>query len=307
MKFHQWDCLCDGSNLKAGDFYSHALAMMKRANAQGRHLFGSSSDDIVMGNRFLLEDRYTRAGRPYCKIFPGIASMLLEKQKLDIPMSRLRFDLSVLELRLAKPVTVGNIAAVDSILIGTFGGHFAAFSQLEGDTDGACGPLMTFAIDRGLTFEEALSNLAIIDRPTGECERALLSFCVGAYCFVEFKHKLVMPDLEPRIILHPPPKHHKKRRHVHAHESAAKLTLGKEMELPPPIHGYIPSGDKHRPLDGESGRELHRSHVRRWHWRLQAYGPRDNPTHELIVIPETIVRPDLPSPIAFRIPDPEAA
>ena len=137
------------------------------------------------------------------------------------------------------------------------------------------------------------STIAIACMPTPETELFSVAVwrhvatCVCACLFIQGKHHLVMPDLEPPIVL-------ARRRELAGKQeptrSGLQLTLGREIELPPSVLKLL---DAHRDSSGP-GRELTHAHLRRGHLRHQRKGPMESPRIELIYVAPTIVRPDLP-------------
>jgi hypothetical protein len=77
--------------------------------------------------------------------------------------------------------------------------------------------------------------------------------------------------------------------------------VGKEIVLPV----YDDTGPRAPGRDGEDTGRSVRSHFRRGHLRWQPYGPRDNPTYELIFIPPTVVLgegvPEKVTPVSVKL------
>lgn len=122
---------------------------------------------------------------------------------------------------------------------------------------------------------------------------AVIRVCLSVCFFGVNRHELIAPEI-PRRYVHVIQEARKRGDQARLDKLSERFRgrwmIGREIELPSP---HVTVERDERDEDHEV-RELTHSHMRRAHMRMQASGPRDNPTHELIFVAPTLVRPDLP-------------
>lgn len=273
------------------------------------------------------ELEWYKFGNPYYKIYPAMLGQLM-RVNIDIAGCYLHMPFPTIEVRLPKTDPLrerDDTPAVCALLIHSDGGlandwptrsgkpmrkrdwSFVVHYQLDADLDKDwMGWYFMLGIDNGKLisdqFEETwpLSEKYRDDYVPGkEFVQGLVKMAVAICFFGLHAHEMVCPDIPQRFI----ERWHKAKRDGDKSEAEKLLDkakrlgmfgwkVGSEIDLPAPIVRHFASEDQ----GGKRG-ELQAGHVRSGHLRLQPYGPKDKPEerrHELIFIPPTIVRPDLP-------------
>jgi len=141
-------------------------------------------------------------------------------------------------------------------------------------------------------------------QPSAQLLDGILSMTVASTFFMNRQHSMIMPDIHPRFKQRweKAQKTGDSRETEQIRQNCKKLNhygwnlKSNEIELPRPV--YETPADATSASREERGRrfELRFSQLRSGHLRMQPYGPKDAPTHhEVIFIPPTQVRPDLPT------------
>jgi hypothetical protein len=271
--------------------------------------------------QILTEMAWYEGGCPYCKVWPDIAAAL-RLTSMDIGGEHLRLPFTAFTLRFpttANPlwpvrsmlvaympirgVTAGQIdldpSQVMQVMKPTFQGEWTLLCAV--DLHNALDPLGTalgfsVSVRPGLSLEESLRQVVSPEGELGshyeQCRDAL-RVAVGASFFMISRHELVLPDLRRKV----QDRLQQQRRPPTDAEVEAALAdakrhglngykVGSELRLPAPLRHTGP-----RP--GATGTPLSAGHIRRGHMRWQRSGPGLNQCN-LIFIPPTLVRPDLP-------------
>lgn len=293
------------------DVYAEMVNAILKAWSSGdmefTHALGmpdfSAQQKLLLGLRMKSETAWHNTGRPYVKVFPGMAAYL-SRTKLEIPSEFIKPSLPAFAIRLEdSPDNVIEYEAGDTLQSGLCSlvaatekdyGFLVMTLQTSQRMDRGDATFVV-PLTPGHTLERCIeeANYMDADRPFVRNAAALI---VSVNCFLQGNHELVAPDII--------------RREIHKYEDA-KLKgdqkaiddlvekskregcgwykLGQEIELPGELVTY------HKNPDGEGMRgELNWSHMRRMHMRLQPYGPRDKPQYKAIYILPVRVRPDLP-------------
>lgn len=250
-------------------------------------------------------------GCPYVKVFPGMTSYLLDA-KLDIPTSEMGFAFASVALRFGNSPANGVATIIErpiqSMLFSKAAmhkdtGNLVALLALQtANTDKDI--TITLPIESNISLQDCIDHgdYTLLDR---SLVKRLMALAISVNFFLLDKHELVAPDIIRRDI----PKYEEAKLkgdqkvmtallEKSKREGLGGYLLGKEIALPRP---------QITKQDGELGmtHELHWSHMRRGHWRMQPYGNRDNPEYKRKFIFMTQIRPDLPLKphSGFRIDD----
>lgn len=287
---------------------------------------GSLGDRGASLLQTIAEEEWYRLGKPYYKLWPGITRHLMTTN-IDIAGSYLHLPFRVFEIRLPKtdPLYERPNRLARSILLFQYDeewlsskGHSLQkhddrdwtvylYYQVESAYDLSVNWMGWFYAmgiwkDKKIsTFVNEGFNQSSPDgyTPSPEFVLGLFRLAISVCFFGIHAHDLVCPDIPQRYI----DRWHRARKNKDKTEAQKLLDRAKEMghfgwkigsEIDLPCPQVV-----HHTLDGSvqpgGGKELTAGHLRSGHLRLQPYGPREEPTkHELIFIPPTVVRPDLP-------------
>jgi hypothetical protein len=244
-----------------------------------------------------LASDWLRAGAPSCRVFPRMARILSGIRFEGIPVSEVAMPFDVLEIRLPFPEWPGSLFISEPRSRTTqrmFDLHLQDQTSTKIRSHGLVFDSGHLLIQHEID-EEARSMTEYKDDPDPglrsewpeELLRQCWSLAIAVVLFIQDKHSLVCPDLEPREIKHRPPA--RRTSDTERHYRTSSLTIGREIELPRPEYEQL---DAH--TDG-TGRGLNYSHIRCAHYRQQACGPQHSERKRIYVGP-TVVRPDLPAP-----------
>ncbi len=282
-------------------------------------------NDEISFSRLCTEHNWHVFGRPYFKVWPGIADAL-RNTSLNISCDAFQSPYECWELRLPRAIDLPIQNQTVLIAVNTRengitrtapAADFAnrevknneeRYRRIEGD-----GPaikwsimiwyahqrddptLMTRAqyyIKEGQTLEEGFSDTKhdISGNILSSEEYKWLRKVVAGVCmFAIGKHELVLPDVKQPVI-HAKPRGKKKQKAmeqlVRDKSDPKGWLVGSEIDLPRPLL----IGEAYRTGNGD---ELTFGHVRSGHMRMQPCGPKSQ-DRKLIFVPPTIVRPDLP-------------
>ncbi len=263
-------------------------------------------------NASLNELEWHNNGKPYYKVFPSMLDQL-SNVKIDIDGRYLFLPFPQYEVRLAKeyqfkeyegaPVLRSLFICEEKVGIDrryTLAVHYQFDSDINAEWHGW---FFAMPIREGITLEyqihETFTTKSTIYKegynPSEEFCRKIVRLAVSVAFFGVNQHELICPDIPRKFIT----KFHAAKQEKN--ESEAKKILDKakrighfgwkiggEIDLPTPII-------HHETLDKSDRKyELNFGHIRRGHMRLQPYGNEQNKHYELIFIPPTVVRPDLP-------------
>lgn len=236
------------------------------------------------------ERDWVEAGQPYIKVFPAMARMLETVAIDDVPVDVLRPPHACIEIclpvdeypgsmlvRLCQPQGRLMLQVVQQKLPGCF--------------------LTSMVLDKPSIGECIVAHEPHTEAGQRSAQREALSVGVSVLLFMSDHHRLVCPDLEPRLI-HGPRRGKQGQKRGKMIARAASLTLGREIELPRPVT------DRDSEASG-GGPELSHSHVRRAHLAYRRCGPNHSERRLVFIMP-TVVRPDLPaspSRPGYFIPD----
>lgn len=290
------------------------------------------SDDFMSAKSCNAELLWYQHGNPYYKVWPAMAAAL-SNTKIDIDCKFLQMPFPTIEVCLPKhpshqfrehpdaPAVTSMLVYRDDDLRGAKDNREASLMvhyQLDVDLDK---PWMGWYFNMGLKsgtsianrFELSWKKSAHFDdgyEPSKEFTEKIVKLAVAVCFFGTHNHQVIMPDIPNRLI----ERYHdaKQRRDKSEAEKLLQRAkdmghfgwrVGSEIDLPQPIVKHINRDESG--TTGE-GNELQFGHVRSGHMRYQPYGSKDEPNHyELIFIPPTTVRPDLPlrDIRGFRISD----
>lgn len=277
-----------------------------------------------MGIERAVEQCFFRCGKPYYKVWPGIAAAI-GSTKIDIPESTVRLPYPCFEIRLAEGsflVTESRVPITGLLVyemeIGPdqeFDGEkFKRMISMSYRVDDKMQGVFGLFIKNGETIEDSLQHaynrygtrdsLGNADQLLNKEEsRNITRLAIAVALFGIDRHELVLPDIEKEQIT-VRGKGKKALLKQNRDREIAKNTgwlVGSEIDLPRP--------DVYREGHGEpTGRELESGHVRSGHMRMQPCG-EGNKDRKLIFVPPTVVRPDLPMRTShgFRIGRPKTA
>lgn len=235
----------------------------------------------------LTERAWVASGRPYCKVYPRMAELLSDVDLSRIPVAEFAMPFPAIEVSLP----------TCSLLL--WCAHRKDNDQLvlqSGTSDLRPGILTTCSLAGSSTIQEALDAASKAAKISGQHsvndEQSRLRswrIAISTALFMTNKHRLVMPDLEPRMIRLQQRLGRRRGKKGRLAHRAAAMTLGREIELPRP--NFVESDHD----ESETGRELEHSHLRRAHLAYRWSGPGKT-ERKLVFIFDTVVRPDLPPP-----------
>jgi len=266
------------------------------------------------------------SGRPYYKIWPGIAAALCDTE-MRIPGRSFALPFSGIEIRFPKtdnpmaPVCACVCCRVDASKRGDTDrdwsfvvAYFDHVEDFDLRDDAGTYFIADIPIRANELLEDSLSQTRLIaDCPDPDLVRRLVRVCVGVCFFGMDAHELILPDLQRQVIDH----YQSERRQPTQHEAEKALArakkfglfgwkVGSEVDLPRPRKAYQDRPACEQGEDEDDARELTASHVRRGHLRLQGCGPGRKEERVVFVRP-SIIRPDLPlkSAHGFRVGKPQ--
>lgn len=300
-----------------------------------------SRPDIELMNRSQALWTWEDDGKPYIKLFPAVTEMLattkidIDCQHVKFPFQsfEVRFPMS------HNPMVEDTQWPLRSMLVssiqtveGQFGQQMLGLQPAKistqrqvvlwldfGETHSTMGikgePVFFFLnlhLVDGKSVQDVLNDAhergieAPGYVPSPAFCRSATAIAIAMTFFLNNQHELVAPDIHRRFIdrWHKAKKRGDKKELKTVLAQSKKLghggwTVGEEIELPRPqvVHHDKPTTEGH----SVSGWELHFSHIRSGHMRLQWMGTGENRHAELIFIRPTVVRPDLPPRRGFVI------
>lgn len=298
--------------------------------------------DLMSSITCVAEAQWYDYGQPYYKVWPNMAEYL-SNTSIDIDGKYLALPFPAYEIRLSKtnpfrehekaPVlksllihredyTKGFAVDRETLQDGWADGRdWSLMVQYQFDLpqdDDAMGWYYRMPIKNDIPISDCFQDAwertsGYMDNqyePSKEFCQKLVRLAITVAFFGTNQHELIIPDIPTKYI-------ERYSKAVSAKDETEQTKLkdkakrlhhfgwkigSSEITLPRPIRVY---DNSHSDGVAEHIRELHFAHPRNGHMRLQPYGNKENRRYELIFIPPTIVRPDLPlRPIAgFRIKD----
>lgn len=274
------------------------------------------------------ELKWYQFGKPYFKIWPKMSYMLGEV-KIDIDGKFLHLPFPTYEIRLPKNVPFreyDGAPTLCALLVSEEPNDekrpdrdWTLAVQYQFDVDLAndyMGWFFRMPIKSGLNIEGEIHKTYSGKSPKYEegytpseafCG-AIVRLAISAAFFGVNQHEMILPDLPRKIET----RYHNATREKNESEAKKMLDkakrlghfgwrIGSEIDLPSPLIRHVSKEQSEF-----SSYELQFGHIRRCHMRLQQYGKEgEEKRHELIFIPPTVVRPDLPmrDTRGFRIKD----
>lgn len=274
---------------------------------------------------------FYKFGKPYVKVFPGMAAYLA-KTKVDIDAEYVKRAYPSFEIRFTNtenPFDLPDCGRLQSVLC-TFGEKWAHFyfdfGWTHANSEFGVYYEAEMELKPGKTITQSIEEMPFIptsdylvakikgepDAGRGplpkEFVKSIIALAISTNFFLTSQHELVAPDI--------------KRKHIDRYLKARELgdqtlierlvedskrdgmgwfTLGSEIKLPRDVIHY------HREPGASPERsfELAWAHVRSGFLRLQSVGPRSGEEKKLIFVRPTIVRPDLPLKprVGYRLDD----
>ena len=297
--------------------------------------------DIELTNRCQALATWEDDGNPYIKLFPGVTEMLAStKIDIDCQFVKFPFQSFEIRFPMTnnpmvedpkwplRSMLVSSLAAVK----GKYGHQMTGleapvisderqvvlwldFGETH-STMGINGEPVFFFLNLHLAHGKTVQQILDVAHqkgigapgyvPSPAFCRSATAIAIATTFFLNNEHELVAPDIHRRFVerwRNAKKRNDKKEIKTVLHQSR-KLghggwKVGEEIELPKPqvVYHEKPQGN----TSSVSGWELHFSHVRSSHMRLQWYGSGENRRAELILIKPTVVRPDLPPRRGFVI------
>ncbi len=326
------------SRTSSNDDFRQATAKMLE---QGSRLGGEGAKNVTNCKPFIQalssEIAWHKFGRPYYKIWPGIA-WALSKTRFSFSATQLHFPYRAFVVMFPHELPGSRIILIEQEGVTRPGERAGNQSESERENCRRLGPVAHsislqfsaaglsgwhgrrehFNIRTEETVEEALARrmdmiptqqlnhdegLVPIDPSFAreEWEDSKLRAAIGAAMFAVNSHELVLPDAdfdEKNKVGRA--KGASRIKEMRIARELAKNTgwrVGSELVLPRPI--------AHGSTGSEStGRELTHGHIRSGHMKMQACGPGWK-EHRLIFVAPCVVRPDLPERTThgYRIQD----
>ena len=273
------------------------------------------------------------SGKPYYKIWPTILPALTNIKIDRVPCQMFRTKHPQFEIRLPanEPFREHeNAPALKSILVCMASDDSGPRLPVQwmwtesrgiiiwmdfGETstiDGVGGPVATFArfdMPNDIDIETAFSMRRPTQPdagyfPSDEFLVAIIKLIVGVGFFSVDEHEMVLPDLPRKLVESYDKADNAQKKDEILKKARKKLgysdndkggwTMGREITLPRPI-GQSPSSVISS--DGDRSYEFHYGHITGPYFRLQRYGPKDDPSKQYvsgITVKGYRARPDLP-------------